>query len=109
MGTLSLVQNHPYECTLETCPLSYSHFTYLPSLPGNASYLAFFAFMLLVQLAMGIRYRIWSYMFAMVSGLTLEMVGYTGRVQLYHNPFQSIPFREYAVPPLNRYVLSLTH
>lgn len=92
----------PFDCTPPTCPLREPRLTYAPSLPGNASYLAFFSVMLLVQLAMGIRYRTWGYMAAMVSGLVLEAIGYAGRIQLHYNRFQLIPFREYAVPGFNR-------
>lgn len=89
-----MASHSQYHCTPETCPLSEPQFTYVPSLPGNASYLAFFGFMLLVQLALGAQCRTWSYMAAMVGGLALEVAGYAGRVQLHLNPFRSSRYWE---------------
>lgn len=81
-----------------TCPPSESRISYGPSLPGNASYPALSSTMLLVQLAMRIRYRTWDYMAPMFSGLILEAVGYAGRIQFRHNRPQLTPFSEYVFP-----------
>lgn len=103
MGTFVPAYAHPpVDCAPIACPLIEPYLIYNPSLPGNASYLAVFSFLLLAQLAMGIRYRTWSYMAAMVSGLALEAIGYAGRIQLHHNSFQSIAFREYAISGRDR-------
>lgn len=75
------------QCTLETCPLSYAHTSYLPNLGGNAFYVAVFALFIPVQLYLGIRTRTWGYMIGMVCGLILEVLGYIGRIKMRDNPF----------------------
>lgn len=81
-------------CTLDTCPLSLANFSYVPTLAGNATYLALFALMLPIQVFLGIRYRTWGFLAGMIGGLALEIVGYAGRVQLHFNPFPFDPFLE---------------
>lgn len=75
------------QCTLETCPLSYAHITYLPNLGGNAFYIALFALFIPVQLYLGIRHRTWGYLFGAICGLILEVLGYIARIYMRHNPF----------------------
>ncbi|RHZ67298.1 hypothetical protein CDV55_107863 [Aspergillus turcosus] len=84
-------------CTLETCPLDWALVRYLPSLPGNALYLALFLIMLLVQIYHGIRSRTWSYLACMIGGLLLEVVGYGGRLMLHSNPFNFSGFLQYLI------------
>lgn len=67
-GNQTLILN-PDLCTLQTCDLSLANFTYIPNLAGNALYLAIFAILFFVQLGLGIRYRIWGFMCAMLLGL----------------------------------------
>ncbi|KAI9850837.1 MAG: hypothetical protein M1838_004990, partial [Thelocarpon superellum] len=50
------------DCTLQTCSLAQAHFTYLPSLAGNALYLSIFAVCLVVQIFFGWRYRTWGFL-----------------------------------------------
>ncbi|KAI4177292.1 MAG: hypothetical protein LQ348_005848 [Seirophora lacunosa] len=84
-------------CTLETCPLSLAQVHYVPSLGGNAFYLALFALLLLLQLAFGFRFRTWSFTGSMFGGLVLEVIGYAARVQMHDNPFKSDPFLMYII------------
>jgi len=65
---------------------------YVPTLPGNALYLAIFVIILLVQITQGIIYRTWSYMICMIFGLFLEAIGYGSRIGMYLNPWASNPF-----------------
>jgi hypothetical protein len=87
-----LVALDPNLCTIQTCSLDYATVRYVPSLGGNAFYLALFATILAVQLALGIRYRLWGYLVAMTGGLTLEVIGYVSRLQMHANPWLSNPF-----------------
>jgi hypothetical protein len=82
----SLVAN-PDSCTLQTCPLSMAHVTYLPSLPGNALYTALFGLCLIAQIFLCVRYRIWGFLGGMFGGLVLEIVGYVARIMMHSNPF----------------------
>jgi hypothetical protein len=84
--------NNVFVCTLETCPLSYANVDYDPTLVGNSLYLALFGLILIIQALQLAKYRTWSFSFAMMSGLVLEVVGYLGRVQMPFNPFAPTPF-----------------
>ncbi|KAL2841009.1 RTA1 like protein-domain-containing protein [Aspergillus pseudoustus] len=85
------------QCTLQTCPLSLAHNTYLPNLAGNAFFVALFAFFILVQLALGIRTRTWSFMGSTICGLILEVLGYAARIKMRDNPFIDKWFTMYIV------------
>jgi hypothetical protein len=82
----------PQLCTLDTCPLAFATVQYDPTLVGNALYTAIFGFFFFIHIFLGIRYRIWGYLAAMVGGLVLEIIGYAARVQMHFNPFLSNPF-----------------
>jgi hypothetical protein len=82
----------PDLCTLDTCPLDLAYVEYIPSLAGNALYLALFAIILLIQGGLGVYYKTWTYMIAMCAGLLLEVLGYAGRIQMHYNPFPEEPF-----------------
>ncbi|KAJ5216412.1 RTA1-domain-containing protein [Penicillium cinerascens] len=84
-------------CTLDICPLTEAYVYYVPSLPGNAFYLALFAILLVAQLGLGIRYRTWGYLAGLVGGLVLEIIGYAGRLQMHYNPFRFNPYLEYLI------------
>ncbi|CAI7661537.1 uncharacterized protein N7487_010811 [Penicillium crustosum] len=84
-------------CTLAICPLSEAHVEYVPSLAGNAFYLAVFAVLLVAQVVLGIRYRTWGYLGGLFGGLVLEIIGYAGRLQMHYNPFLFNPYLEYLI------------
>lgn len=75
------------DCTLATCSLLQAHYDYLPSLAGNALYLAIFAILLTAHLFLGYKIRAWGFMVGMFAGIVLEIVGYVGRIQMHSNPF----------------------
>ena len=77
----------PWLCTIETCPLDWANIRYVPSLAGNAFYLALFIILLLAQIFLGVRHRAWSFMIALFGGETLEVIGYVARIQLHNNIF----------------------
>ena len=82
-------------CTLATCTLEQAHFRYIPTLAGNALLLAIFAFLIIPQVGLGIKYKTWGFMGAMLGGLLLEIIGYVARVQMHANPFSQDPFLMY--------------
>lgn len=94
VGNITLLLD-PNLCTLETCSLSLSSFNYIPSLGGNAVFAAIFGVCILGQLFLGIKYRIWGYMGAMILGLVLEVIGYAARVMLSNSPFNNSDFIMY--------------
>lgn len=75
------------DCTLATCSLLQAHYQYLPSLAGNALYLAIFSILLVAQIFLGYRSRAWGFLGGMFGGLVLEILGYVGRIQMHSNPF----------------------
>ncbi|KAL3440507.1 RTA1 like protein-domain-containing protein [Aspergillus insuetus] len=85
------------QCTLDTCPLSLAHITYLPNLAGNAFYVALFALLILIQLIIGTRTRTWSFMGSTICGLILEVLGYAARIKMRSNPFIDRWFTMYIV------------
>lgn len=74
-------------CTLQTCPLSEGIIHYQPNIGANALFTALFSIAPIVQLVLGIQRKTWSFVFAMICGLALEIVGYVGRILLHDDPF----------------------
>lgn len=75
-GNCTLLIN-PGLCTLQTCDLSMASFDYVPTLGGNAFFAVAFAIYILVQLFLGIKYKTWGYMGAMILGLVFTQEDYT--------------------------------
>lgn len=71
---------------------TFTHFAYIPNLGANILYICIFAFYLLVQVALGIRFRTWDFMGAMLCGVLLEVVGYTARIFMRKDPEERTPF-----------------
>ena len=90
----TLVEN-PNLCTTETCPPEMQAIRYVPSLAGNAFFIALYALILILQVAAGIKWRTWSFTGCIFGGLVLEIIGYAARIQMHYNPFSSDPFLMY--------------
>ena len=88
----------PQGCIDSTqCIKEYGQLQYIPSIAGNAIYLAWFAIVILAQIGLGIKFRTWGYMGAMIGGCLLEVVGYVGRIGLYNDIFDNNQFIIYLV------------
>lgn len=74
-------------CTLETCSLEEAYLRYRPSTAGNSIYIALFGILLITQAVQCPVYRMWGFSGSMLAGLTLEVLGYVGRVLMYDDPF----------------------
>jgi hypothetical protein len=85
-GNLTLLKDQTI-CTLATCDLTLSHFSYRPNLGGNAIFAAIFGIYILINIFLGMQHRTWGYMAAMFFGLTGEIIGYVARLLMYQNPF----------------------
>ena len=77
----------PYYCTNAICPLQYGEIHYLPSFPGNVTYLSIFAILAIVHTGLGWRHKTWGFMVGMICGLILEVAGYAGRLLIHANDF----------------------
>ena len=78
---------HAENCTLATCNIETSIFTYRTSLAANSVFIALFGISFLIHLAQGIRWKTWFFTITMGMGCALEMVGYGGRIMMHANPF----------------------
>jgi hypothetical protein len=92
-----LALNDPGSCTIDICNLEDATIQYLPNLAGNAFFAALFGLLCLGQIGMGIRYKTWGFMVALVPGLILEVVGYVSRILMHNNPWLSNPFLIYII------------
>ena len=79
-------------CNPQICPLDYAYIRYQPNLGGNSFYVALFGALLIAQVFLGVRYKTWSFMFALCAGLILEVVGYVGRILMHFDPFSDNNF-----------------
>ncbi|KIW88040.1 uncharacterized protein Z519_11150 [Cladophialophora bantiana CBS 173.52] len=85
-------------CTYATCSVEdYGQLRYIPSLAGNAFYLAVFCLACVAQILLGIRYRTWGFLVGMLGGIGLEMMGYISRIQLHFDDFNNNYFIIYLV------------
>ncbi|KAH7070307.1 RTA1 like protein-domain-containing protein [Paraphoma chrysanthemicola] len=75
-----------------TCPVEATIYGYYPFLPANAFFAGFFGLAALIHIFYGIRYKTWSYMFAISLGCIAECVGYVGRVMMNNNPWNDMAF-----------------
>ncbi|KEF52607.1 uncharacterized protein A1O9_11450 [Exophiala aquamarina CBS 119918] len=74
-------------CTLETCSVIWSILTYRPSLPVNALFVALFSAAMILHIYQGWLYKTWFFAEAVICGCLCEIIGYSGRILLYSNPF----------------------
>jgi hypothetical protein len=84
-----------WECTLDTCCLAQSAFTYRPSYGGNLAFAVIFGAVIIPQIGLGVYYKTWGFMVGMVCGLILEVLGYASRIMLHNNPFNDNAFLIY--------------
>ncbi|KAL6904748.1 RTA1 like domain-containing protein [Trichoderma evansii] len=74
-------------CTLSVCPVEASILAYRPWLAANYFFAAYFGIIALIHIYLGWRWKSWGFMTGMILGCASEVIGYIGRVMLWHNPF----------------------
>lgn len=79
-------------CTVSACPVEFSVYGYRPSLPFSATLIGLYSLCMAVQIFLGIRYRKWGFMAAMILGCTSEIIGYIGRILYWQNPWAQSGF-----------------
>lgn len=77
----------PSNCTVSACPVETSVYGYRPTLPGSATLIALYGLCALIQVVQGWRYKSWGFMVAMLLGCVGEILGYTGRILMWQNPW----------------------
>ncbi|KAI1625272.1 RTA1 like protein-domain-containing protein [Exophiala viscosa] len=85
------------ECTVSTCCLMQASIHYLPNLSANATYLAIFSALFVLQAILVLTYRTWKFSIPMLCGVLLEMVGYAARLWMRSEIFQPNPFILYLI------------
>ncbi|PYI28060.1 RTA1-domain-containing protein [Aspergillus indologenus CBS 114.80] len=78
-------------CTEVTpqCPVSATTYGYRPNLGGNCLFAAIFGLCAVYQLVAGIRSRQKMFAIALTVGCVMELIGYTGRIKMHKNPWDS--------------------
>jgi hypothetical protein len=74
-------------CTLQLCPIDSSALEYRPSLAASGTIISLFVLTMVIHIAQGFHWKTWGFMVAMLLGCVDEIVGYSGRIMLYYNPF----------------------
>jgi hypothetical protein len=74
-------------CTLEICEVEWAILGYQPAFSASGAFIAFFAIAMLIHIALGIKWKTWTFMTLMVIGCIDEIIGYVGRIMLNTNPF----------------------
>lgn len=69
---------------------------YRPTIAGNVTYLAIFAFFLIVHAFLGIRYKTWGVLIGTTCCFICESIGYAGRLIYNNNPIPLSNFLLYA-------------
>ena len=79
-------------CTLSACPVEQSVYGYRPSLGASGAFIALYGVCMIIQTFLGLRFRMFGYMAAMVLGCIDEILGYAGRIMLWKNPWDHSGF-----------------
>ncbi|EAU39571.1 conserved hypothetical protein [Aspergillus terreus NIH2624] len=75
------------------CPVEATTYGYYPNFGGNVFFTVFYGVLGLAQLGIGVYFRAWTLMVALVVGGFLEMAGYIGRILMHHNPWDEDAFK----------------
>lgn len=92
--------NPPPQCrhlSYHECRQIYGELLYVPTLWGNSLFLGIFSAGMIAQLYLGLRYRTWCFLIAMVCGLALEIMGYVARIELHDDIFNENDFIIYLI------------
>lgn len=74
-------------CTVGKCPIEFSVYGYRPSLAFSGAVIGLYAIVMVLQTYLGVRYRKWGFMTAMLFGCICEILGYVGRIMYWSNPW----------------------
>ena len=91
-GRIYLAGGEMVNCTLPICPIELSTYGYRASLPFSALAMAVFALCAATQVFLGLRYKTWGFMTAMLLGCATEILGYAGRIMMWQNPWDDAGF-----------------
>lgn len=77
------------ECTAigPDCPSDGSPLGYAPNMAASIIFMVLFSISLVGQIALGWKYKTWTFLIAMGLGSSSEVVGYLGRILMRSNPY----------------------
>lgn len=70
------------------CPADGSSLGYAPNMAASIVFLGIFSISLVAHVALGWKYKTWTFLIAMALGSSSEMVGYLGRILMHNNPYK---------------------
>ena len=70
------------------CPPDGSSLGYAPNMAASIIFLALFSISLVGHLALGWKYKTWTFLIAMGLGSSSELIGYLGRILMHNNPYK---------------------
>jgi hypothetical protein len=79
-------------CTVSVCPIELSVYGYRPSIAFSSILLALYGLAIVAHVYLGIKYKKWGFMAAMILGCVTEIIGYVGRILYYQNPWKEAGF-----------------
>ncbi|KAK4506209.1 hypothetical protein PRZ48_004174 [Zasmidium cellare] len=83
----------PTNCTLQTCPVATSFYSYRINLAANLAFLILFSLLTLSYLAIWLLIRRGhTYATVMILGTISEIIGYAGRVWSYYDQWNETPY-----------------
>ena len=86
-GTVYIAGGQDATCKLGLCPVSDSVYGYRPSIGESSAIIVLYVIVLALQVYLGWRHKTWTFMGAMITGCLDEILGYVGRIMLWHNPW----------------------
>jgi hypothetical protein len=91
MGDFEFRKTCRAACTVDTCPLALSYWSYRPNIPINAGFCAAFIIFLAIVLVQGVwTKRFKKYTAMMFVGMVMEVMGYVARIYANSYPFSDV-------------------
>ena len=75
------------------CPVELTTYGYYPSFGGNIFLTVLFGLLGICQTGLGVYFRTWTFLTALLIGTFMEMAGYIGRVLMHNNPWSGSAFK----------------
>ncbi|RMZ85726.1 hypothetical protein DV737_g430, partial [Chaetothyriales sp. CBS 132003] len=91
-GSVYFATGDNTNCTIAVCPVWASVYGYRPSLPFSSLLIALYALCMAIQVGLGVYYKTWSFMAAVLVGCIVEILGYAARILMYNNPWGDAGF-----------------
>lgn len=91
-GTFWFAGGDNSNCTIAHCPVELSVYGYRPSLAASGALIALYGICMIIQIALGLRYKSWWFMACMILGCIDEILGYGGRIMYWQNPWDNAGF-----------------